>query len=237
MVASVQADSQKIGVTGCVATSYGTSSEITPEGREIDWLPFDNWVHDDPGMVGWTSAANADWGSGNQNHNPDKAPFLIFFFDDVYWVDTVSIVNHRLGGNAAHSASWVNVYVLDDGAWVFSSTTLFPPNNRWDPTGELEYQTANPFEFDIGMEASAVKFEFVTCGGIQFLNSPYGYNEEVGFGTGPNRDGGPWEFKDNPGDCYVGLNNVTFFGTPVPEPVTMSLLVLGGLAMLRRRGR
>ena len=39
----------------------------------------------------------------------------------------------------------------------------------------------------------------------------------------------------NTGDNQLRLCQFEVFGTPVPEPVTMSLLALGGLALLRRR--
>ena len=41
---------------------------------------------------------------------------------------------------------------------------------------------------------------------------------------------------DNGGVDY-GITQFQAFGPPVPEPATMTLLALGGLAMLRRRGR
>jgi len=41
--------------------------------------------------------------------------------------------------------------------------------------------------------------------------------------------------KDVPNGKWVGVHEFQAFGRPVPEPATMSLLALGGLALLRRR--
>jgi len=42
----------------------------------------------------------------------------------------------------------------------------------------------------------------------------------------------------NYGDpSHTGLSEVQFHGVPIPEPVTLTLLALGGLALLRRRRR
>jgi len=233
VVASVQADSQKITLRdeeGVWATSVSTDSELTWNlaGKPIDWRP-------DAGMGQWRSAVNG--------YNPDPAPFLAFFFDDTYMVETAAIENlcNSDGQNFWHGAGMVNVYVSTNGgvSWNFVSMPTFRSNSQYNPsTGGTDggYQAYDPFTFFIGQEANAVKFEFVNCGSVQFLNPLYEYDQEAG----------EWVLKipreervfvGNGADTYVGLNNVTFFGTPVPEPMTMSLLVLGGLAMLRRRDR
>ena len=59
-----------------------------------------------------------------------------------------------------------------------------------------------------------------------------------------NGDIAPYGDGSNPGDDFIGADDyvdvVTFWGTtyggePVPEPATLGLLLLGGLALLRRR--
>jgi len=229
VIVSVQAaDVKKIDVTDVWSTSaHNHDQEWTPDGKPIDWRPDGNgWGQ------GWASAACPDWGSGNYAHNPDTAPMLTFFFDDVYMIETVAVENYvdADGGNYWHGAGMVNVYVSDDNgaSWMFVSMPAIPHNNRYDNLLQQnvpEYQAADPFTFDVGMQANAVKFEFVNCGSVRFLNPPYGWDEDTD---------GAWEYVGNGGDTYVGLNNVMFY-TAVPEPMTMGLLALGGLALLRRR--
>jgi PEP-CTERM motif len=47
-----------------------------------------------------------------------------------------------------------------------------------------------------------------------------------------------WGYRTVPNNfAYFGINEVQFGGRPIPEPATLGLLAMGGLAMIRRRRR
>ncbi|MCL2700860.1 MAG: PEP-CTERM sorting domain-containing protein [Phycisphaerae bacterium] len=188
------------------ASSYG-NGPIVPEGQPIAWRP---------GEGQWNSAANPTYGGPVVLEDPDTAPWIAFYFDDLYQVDSMDFQN--FWGSHWKGVNDMNVYVSTDGGTTWS----FAFDVTGLPTGDGAGAKVDGIAFN--EQANAVKFEIVRGGGQSFPFEEWFWND-----NGEMKPGWPV------GDLYVGIGNVTFFGTPVPEPMTMTLLALGGLALLRRR--
>jgi len=137
-------------------------------------------------------------------------------------LDSMGIVNFSSG-------------VYNDGSHVMGIKAMYVSvltADGWMPIGGgengtpflLNYNNADQTEQTIflgGVEAGAIRLDVIAnmSGGpdIYIVVPELGYNElKMYHGA-------------------VGCNRVAFYGTAVPEPMTMTLLVLGGLTLLRRR--
>ncbi len=104
--------------------------------------------------------------------------------------------------------------IRQDGV-IYRTNAVIPQENEW-----TTYAWVGLTEVDFREPAD-------TASHPDF--SPSGLPIELGFFHANSNPGGssPW--------LYSGIDNWSFTVHPVPEPATMSLLSLGGLAMLRRR--
>jgi len=153
----------------------------------------------------------------------DTAPVITFYFDQVYTLECMEVWNYWNAeyGRCGDGIKDVKIYISTDGI-TFDETPLgITQFARSGPSNNIHswaYDQVSSEWFDLGVDAMAVKFV-----------SESNYWGSV-TGPGKTRD-------DLIADGMTGLNEVTFFGRPVPEPATMSLLAMGGLALLRRKRR
>ena len=158
---------------------------------------------------------------------------FIFTFDQPYYLDTINIWNlwYPSTGRTFDGAKNIDIYIspTDDPADFGTPLDFELERTRgaeWvgNATPEQAYSISglNVLEM-FGAEAMMVKLVIKDCWAAG----------EVIHGDHPG--GAEREYHPFGADRGTGLNAVAFFGTAVPEPATMSLLALGGLALLRRR--
>jgi len=160
---------------------------------------------DDNPATQWQSHGCSD------NEGKDYTPSVTFFFDDIYNVGGVSIRN-LFGGAAERGARDVDILVSLDGVKFDYYTSIVVLK---DTAADKDSCMVQDFEFLGGVDAMAVMFEFKS--------------NHWNWAFYPGHHEGTWANAS-----IVGLVDVQFTQT-VPEPAAMSLLVLGGLAMLRRK--
>jgi len=162
-----------------------------------------------------------------------------FTFDEAYSLDSINIWNSWITYGASEGRTYDGAKNID----IYVSPTLDPAgygspypveltrtNNGGDAKGltpEQAYANGGLNVIDMkGVEARMVMIVIKDN-----WSAVWRFHEDsVRHPNGPEWEFFPFGFDDR----TVGINNVAFF-TIVPEPATMSLLALGGLAMLRRR--
>jgi len=169
----------------------------------------------------------------------DDEPWIQFNFAVPQDLAGMNIWNH-LGvweyGETGRAIKWIQVLYLPEGADTFEPLpvqSIFAPPNTYgfdaadgfcmidriprDPQ-ILPILPNNMILFEDIVTAEAVRFEIHT-----------NWNDKV-FRIGNSSDG------EHANPSYVGVDKVQFLlAPPIPEPATMSLLALGGLALLRRK--
>jgi len=119
----------------------------------------------------------------------------------------------------------------DDGIEVFQ----WDPNGGWGPdgwfVGEYIRMSANATATFVAIAVSTgdVLWQaLMDDAAMEFANL------DSDWATGDVEWGIQWNFTLAPGEV-ASVAKTMFVGVPIPEPMTMTLLTLGGLAMLRRR--
>ena len=172
---------------------------------------------------------------------------FIFTFDQPYCLDAVHIWNfwNPDTGRTYDGARNIEISIsptadpADFGqpiSFVLQRTNnggWLPDKNQGGTTPELAYANSglNVLNEVKGLEAMVVKLVILDCWDARMVDDRDASRHP---GVAPE-DFPVKEFHPFGTDRGTGLNGVAFFGTPVPEPVTMTLLALGGLALLRRR--
>jgi len=179
----------------------------------------------------WMSSGNATSGEGT-----DSAPWIAFYFDDLYELDRMTVWNFS-EADGGRGMKIVNVYVSatgNDNDWklvlfsvsdgeggepAFKDYVQFGngvyPEYYEDGTWAWALSDPDTIQFDAGVVAKAVKFQILS-------------NQD-------NNVFGPTFIEPSSNGTIAGMAEVLFYGTKVPEPATMSLLALGGAALLRRK--
>jgi len=148
----------------------------------------------------------------------DNSPSIAFYFDDLYILDHM-VVRNFTESDGGRGIKLVNILVSatgngDDWVAVFADPLEFQKGVYQDHNNGGAWTEYDPQIIGLGgVGAKAVKFEI--------LSNQYNNNFQ-----NPEND---------VNGTITGVAGVQFFGTAVPEPATMSLLALGGLALLRRR--
>ncbi|HEV7298549.1 MAG TPA: PEP-CTERM sorting domain-containing protein [Tepidisphaeraceae bacterium] len=125
---------------------------------------------------------------------------------------------------------------LEPGSFSGLFNLATPSNFGFVSSGGLSGSGTGPFTFSYSKAALGVadggSFDFV---GTLISTSGYRSNETIGLSvTTPGSAG------DAPNAGFTGTQTFSTFGTfttatPVPEPTSLGLLALGGVALLRRR--
>ena len=204
----------------------------------IDWqcVPENAYdgIADGTNGTSWQTAGNSKYQAGK-----DDSPWIAFRLegDDPWNIGELKVWNFQEpAGHNPRGIYEVRILVSTDTGpdlkdYNFTPLPGLDPVNapgvyRFDPAGPAYDASFIPVAQTICFDAvavTAVKFEILS----NWYWGWYGY-ESANFALENTPIEEAWAFVS-----YVGLCEVKFF--QVPEPATMSLLALGGLALLRRR--
>ena len=197
-------------MTVCLLAVAQTQAAAIPVGSaEVSSYYNAAWSGPGANVIDGNLATQWQSHGNSQNEGKDDAPYIKFFFDDVYNVDTVTVWN-LFGSADVRGVRHVDILVSTDGVNFTYVDSIEVARGAADLASSVGQ------EFDLGgVAAKVVMFDIKT-----------NWAGKV-FGQGESYDG-LWA-----NGSIVGLVEVAF--TQIPEPATMSLLALGGLALRRRK--
>lgn len=132
-----------------------------------------------------------------------------------------------------------DIMLLGEQLPVLEDSILMAASTNDDPTFSIEKEILN----DTGMDWDAYRVTLVTDGSAAFVGtptySPFSSHTasatELYFFDGTVADGEIVMLDFDINVSTIGDFSFTLTQTAIPEPASLSLLVLGGLALLRRR--
>lgn len=145
------------------------------------------------------------------SENGDESPWVAFGFGDLVTVDELKIWNFN--DNSQLSAGILEARVL-----YTTDTTLPLASRTW-------------------IDAGTINVARGTGSGYYGANTVINVATELPSLDGVGMTGVMLEVLDTYGSTQAGLSEINFEGEVVPEPATMGLLAVGGIAMLRSRRR
>ncbi len=183
------------------------------------------------GGIGWNTTTYAAQGTGSGTRGVE------FFVDTTGYQDITIAYDHRASGTASR---WSQLEYTTDGGtnWnVFGNNggTISPHDTFYAQGYDLSsiLGANNNANFGVritsifspvAFDQNAVLDDFAPNTAYQRANAQSGFDPGSGTGTGDYGTTGTWRF-----------DNVTINGNVIPEPATLAMLLMGGLAMLRRR--
>lgn len=181
--------------------------------------------------VGWNTTTYAAQGFGSGTRGVE------FFVDTSGYQDITIAYDHRASGTASRwsqleyttngGATWT-VFGNNGGALSphdtfyaqgYDLSSIIGANNNAN-FGVRITSIFSPVAFD----QNGVLDDFAPNTAYQRANAQSGFDPGSGTGTGDYGTAGTWRF-----------DNVTFNGNIIPEPATLTMILISGLAMLRRR--
>jgi hypothetical protein len=126
-----------------------------------------------------------------------------------------------------------NSTTIDTQLFLFDPAGMGVVHNDDDPGGSLQSKITNMFVVAPGnylLAVSQYNRDPSSAGGLIWANSPFNV-ERTPDGPGAGSPVTSWGGSTSGGAYQIDLRGVEF----VPEPASLSLLALGGLALIRRR--
>ena len=172
------------------------------------------------------------WSRGGAGSGTLGAQSLTVYYDGL---ETVRSVGIGLAGDGSAGAQWVRDtprwVIISGGTGMSGSETELYNAKIWLTPELVQYNRYDLMDWDAKVDFAGIEWLRITFPTSTSNNNAQTSPDLEDWWIGSNRDFGLNEFQAF--DYYKPQG----FATPIPEPATMSLLVLGGLALLRRRGR
>jgi len=224
-----------LALLACLFVASQAWSQAIPQANIVDvrastahwgyaaWNAVDGNTEVGSAGSGWMNSGNAD-----EYGIYDDTPWISFTFDKVYNVDSLTYWNYILDNENGRGLRSVNIWVSTDDVLADGNFSFDPGDGRFTLLGNSEFSLSGTFynsaddPHQLIIDATGVGTRTIV---FQVMENWFGRV----FWEGASYEG------PIPHTSRVGLSEIQFHYVDVPEPATMGLLTLGGLALLRRK--